>query len=113
MALGVFPVHTCPHCNVEIRVREIPHPGFFQNHRTCPNCRGRFTPDTDTKYRQGIFIFITIVSLVLTLLLYFESIEWLIPAIFSYAVLGLLIYWGNKRIYFVPYKGDQDTTNDT
>ena len=104
---------TCPHCNIEIRVRELRHPGLFKNYRICPNCQGRFTADTDTKYRQAICIFIAIISLVFTMLLYFGSTEWLIPAIFSYVILGLIICWGNKRIFFVPYKNDQDTTNDT
>ena len=54
-----------------------------------------------------------IISLVLTMLLYFRGMEWLIPGIISYVILGLLIYWGNKHIFLVPYKFDQDTTNDT
>ena len=106
-------MHTCPHCNAEIRVRELRHPGLFKDYRICPNCQGLFTADSDTKYRQAICIFIAIVSLVFTLLLYFESVGWLLPAVFSYVILGLLIYWGNKRIFFVAYKNDQDTTNDT
>lgn len=65
-----------------------------------------FTPDTKTKHRQMICIFIALVSLVLTVLLYFEGIKWLLPAVVSYLVLGLLIYWGNRHIYLVPYNSD-------
>ena len=111
--LGVFSMQTCPDCNIEIRVRELRHQGLLKNFRICPNCGGSFTADTDTKYRQAICIFIAIISLAITMLLYFEGKEWLIPAIFSYVILGLIIYWGNKRIFFVPYKNDQNTTNDT
>lgn len=104
---------TCPHCSHEIRIRELPHQGFFKNFRICPNCRGSFTVDTDTKYRQAICIFIAIISLVITVLLYFRGTDWLIPAILSYVILGLIIYWGNKHVSLVPYQNDQNTTNDT
>ena len=69
-------------------------------------------PDIKTRYRQAIFIFIAIVSLVLTVLLYFQGTEWLIPAMISYLILALLIYWGNKHIFLVPYV-DQKSTNDS
>ena len=102
----------CPHCSHEIRVRELPYQGFFKSFRICPNCGGSFTADTYTKYRQSIFIFIAIISLAITILLYLRGTEWLIPAIVSYVLLGLIIYLGNKRMYFVPYQKDQNTTND-
>lgn len=72
-----------------------------------------FTADSDTKYRQAIFIFIAIISLVFTIMLYLDSTEWLLPAIVSYAILGLLIYWGNMRIFFVPYNNGKNSSNDT
>jgi len=106
-------MQTCPHCNIEIRVRELPHQGLFKSFRICPNCGGCFTADTKTKHRQAIFIFIAVVSLTLTLLLYFQGSEWMIPAIVSYVILGINIYWGNKQVFFVPYQADQDITNDT
>ncbi len=102
---------TCPHCSHEIRITELPYQGFFKSFRICPNCEGCFTADTDTKYRQAICIFIAIISLAITMLLYFRGTEWLAPAIVSYVILGLLIYRGNKRIFFVPYQEDQNTTN--
>lgn len=43
------------------------------------------------------------ISLVFTLLLYYESNNWLEPALSSYIVLGGLIYWGNRKMYLVPY----------
>jgi len=46
------------------------------------------------------------------MLLYFRGTEWLIPAIAINVVLGLIIYWGNKRMFLVPYRKDQNTTND-
>ncbi len=95
---------TCPHCSHEIRIKELPHQGYFKSFRICPNCEGRFTVDTDTKYRQAICIFLAIVSLAITMLLYFDGTRWLVSAIFSYVILGLIVYWGNKRLYFVPYK---------
>jgi hypothetical protein len=38
------------------------------------------------------------------MLLYFRGSHWLIPALASYIILGVLIYWGNKRVLLVPYK---------
>jgi hypothetical protein len=99
-------MQTCPHRNIEIRVRELPHQGLFGSFRVCPKCGGRFTVDTDTKYRQAACILIAVVSLVFTISLYFRGSEWLIPALVSYLVLGLLIYWGNRQLYFVPYEKD-------
>ena len=103
----------CPYCNHEIRMRELPHQGLFKTHRNCPNCEGCFTPDPATKQRQAIFIFVLIVSLVFTLLLYFGSIDWLTPAIFSYVILGLIVYWSNKRMFLVPYQNTQNANKDS
>lgn len=97
----------CPHCSIEIRLRELRHQGFLKSFRICPNCKGSFTVDTDTKYRQAIFIFIALISLAFTMLLYFRGSKWLIPALVSYVILGLLIYWGNKQVYLVPYQKDE------
>ena len=93
----------CPHCRSEVRLAELPHPGLFKNYRICPACGGAFTPDTPTKYRQALCILIALVSLFLTVRLYIVG-DWLWPALVSYAILALLIFWGNKRIYLVPYR---------
>ena len=106
-------VLTCPHCSHEIDIRKLPHPGFFKNFRICPNCERKFTPDPDTKRLQAIAIPIALVSLVFTLLLYFRGTEWLIPAILSYVILGPLFYWGNRRIFLVPYKNGRNAGKDT
>jgi hypothetical protein len=103
----------CPHCSREVRIRELPHPGLLENYRICPNCGGRFTVDSDTKYRQAIFIVVALVSLAFTLFLYFDDTAWLMPALVSYVVLGVLLYWGNKKVFFVPYNKGQAPTNDT
>lgn len=92
-------------------MRKLKHPGLFKNYRVCPGCHGKFTPDSKTKYRQAIAIFIAGVSLVLTSLLYFEGTEWLIPAVISYLILGILIYRGNKQIFLVPYAGEEPTND--
>ena len=74
---------------------------------------GEFTVDTDTKYRQATFIVIAVISLVFTILLYYGDSKWLIPSLVSYVVLSLLIYWGNKKVFFVPYQKGKNSTNDT
>ena len=94
-------------------MRELDHPGLFEDYRICPKCGGKFTPDSKTKYRQAVSIVIAIVSLGFTLLLYFDGTNWLIPASISYLVLGLLIYRGNRRIYLVPYNKGRDSADDT
>ena len=104
---------SCPHCNIEIRVRELPHQGLFDNFRVCPNCEGLFTVDTDTKRRQAICIVILLVSLLFTVLLYFKGMEWLIPALFSYAVITGVLYWGNKNLFFVPYETSRSAADDS
>lgn len=103
---------TCPHCSIEIRLNELPHQGFFKSFRICPNCGGSFDVDTDTKYRQAVLIVILVISVALTILLYYGDRKWLIPALVSYVVFGLLIYRGNKKVFLVPYEKDQDSTND-
>lgn len=97
------PVLHCPHCQVVIVMKQLPHEGMLASFRICPNCEGLFAPDPDTKVRQAICILLALISLVFTLLLYFESNSWLISAVSSYVVLGVLIYWGNKKMYLVPY----------
>lgn len=93
-------------------MRELPHQGLFKNFRICPNCKGSFTPDINTKYRQAKFIFILIISLVISLLLYLDGTRWLIPAFFSYVILGIILYWGNKRMFLVPYPNGRENNND-
>ena len=97
-------MRTCPHCNIEIRIRELPHQGLLESFRVCPGCRGRFTVNTDTKQRQAAFIVILIISSGFTVSLYFRGNAWLIPALVSYVVLGLLMYWGNRQLLYVPYE---------
>jgi uncharacterized protein (DUF983 family) len=97
-------MQTCPHCRIELRVRELRYQGLFKSFRICTNCGGSFTVDSKTKYRQAAFIVIAIISLVFTILLYYKDLKWLIPALVSYVVLGILIYWGNKKVFFVPYQ---------
>jgi len=106
-------MQTCPYCKHEIRLNELPHQGFFNSFRICPNCGGKFTVDNSTKHRQAIFIIIALISLAFTVLLYFKGIDWFIPSITSYIVLGGLIYWGNKKLYLVPFKKDQTINNGT
>ena len=96
-------MRTCPHCKIEIRIRELPHQGLFENFRVCPDCGGRFTVDTETKYRQAAFIFILLLSLAFTVLLYFRGTAWLIPALVSYVLLGTIVYWGNRQLFYVRY----------
>ena len=111
-SLGALSMKTCPHCDIEICIRELRHQGVFKNYRICPNCCEKFTVDTDTKYRQAFCIFIALISLVFSILMYERNFEWLIPALVSYAVLGGIIYWGNKKVFFVPYKKGRSHHND-
>ncbi len=103
----------CPHCGVLIDGRDLARQLSFKQYRICPSCAGRFTVDTSTKYRQIIGIFMAGVSLALTMSLYFLGTKWLILALISYLILGLFIYWANRRVLFVPSEKAQSTTNDT
>lgn len=102
----------CPHCDEAIDIRTLPHPSIVKNYRLCPVCGGAFTVDSDTKRRQAIFILTALVSLVLTCLLYFAGPAWLPMAIVSYVALAVAIYWGNKKVYFVPYEDKNDSIGD-
>jgi len=95
---------TCPHCNQKVELRELPHPGLFASYKSCPHCAGNFTPDIHAKYRQVIFLFAGIISLVLTVLLYIDSRVWLVSVIISYIAMGVIVYWGNKHMFLVPYE---------
>ena len=106
-------MQTCPHCNIEICIRKLRHQGLFENYRVCQKCENRFTVDTNTKYLQAVCIFVAIISLVITILMYFQGTTWIIPAIISYFVLVLIIFWGNKRVFLVPYAKDENKTNDS
>jgi len=94
-------------------MRELPHPGFFANFRVCPVCSESFTADPATKLRQTLLLVVALVSCAFTVFLYFGSSKWLIPALASYVVVGLLVYWGNKQMFLVPYKKDKRPIDDT
>ena len=92
----------CPHCGVPIELRKLDHPGLFANYRLCPDCKEAFTVDDKTRRRQMICIGIALLSLAFTVLLYFGENDWLLPALVSYALLAMLIYYGNRRVKLVP-----------
>ena len=94
----------CPHCNAEICIRKLPHQGLFKTHRICPACGGAFTVDRATKQRQAAFIVLALASLVLTLLMFYRDPGWWPPAVASYLLLAILIYWGNRKVCFVPHE---------
>ena len=102
-----------PPFSIDIRVREIPHQGLFKSFRICPNCERSFRVDIDTKCRQAACLVIAVISLAFTILLYFLGSEWLTPTLVSYVALGLLIYWGNRQLFFVPYKKGPDSIDGT
>ena len=103
-------MQTCPYCMVKIRFRELPHQdGYFKNLRICPSCGKKITVDADTKRRQYFFILTLFISTVLTVLLYFIGLKWLVPTLFSYIILALQFYWGNKKKILVPYSNDQNS----
>lgn len=101
-------MQTCPHCQSEIELKELPHQGLCKSYRLCPHCGGRFTVDKDTTYRQALFIVIALIALLFTLLLYYGDHSWMLPALASYAALTGLIYWGNKKVCFVPCNEDSE-----
>ncbi len=92
----------CPHCGSDVAVRKLVHQGLFASYRTCPDCGGHFTVDAKTRQRQAVALVVALAALVLTLLLNFQGVKWLGPAVVVYTVLGALVYWGNKRVRFVP-----------
>jgi DNA-directed RNA polymerase subunit RPC12/RpoP len=102
----------CPYCGYHIVLREVPHQGFFRSDRKCPECGGNFTVDTKTKYRQAAFIVILLISLAFTILLYYQVSIWLFPALVSYTLLGVILYWGNKKLYLVPFPEDFNSNKD-
>lgn len=94
---------TCPHCKKKIKLREVPYEGVFKSYRECPYCSGFFTVDKKTKSRQKLFLLIILLSLVVTILLYVQGSDWIIPALSCHLVFGIYLYWANKRLYLVPY----------
>ncbi len=111
---GAFFMQTCPHCSIEIRIRELPYQGFFKSFRICPDCGGCFTVDADTKHRQTILLFILIVTLLIMMLLYFLGSEWWkIPSIFCFVIVGLFTCWANKRVFLVSCREDQKKSSNT
>lgn len=70
-------------------------------------CGKQFDLDAATKVRQLLCIVVLAMSLVLTILLYFQSSAWLAPALVSYGVTAWIMVVGNKRLYLVPLEDDQ------
>jgi hypothetical protein len=101
----------CPYCQVEINIKDIPHNGLMKDFRICPDCGGKFTVDKDTKYRQLFCLIFALIALLFTMLLYFGNNEFLIPAFISYIAIGVIVFRGNKKLYFVPYIKN-DSQND-
>ena len=96
---------TCPHCRTQIDLRKIKHQGFLESYRICPACNQAFEVDPRTKRRQAVFIVLALVSLVLTVLMYVDVKKWLPYAALSYLLLGAVIYYGNRRVFFVKSDG--------
>lgn len=99
-------MHSCPFCSGLFDVRALPHQSWWKNYRLCPQCGGKITVDRDTKIRQILFIVIAFISLGFTVMLHFEGNAWLLPALASYLVMAVVLYWGTKHVRFVPYESD-------
>jgi hypothetical protein len=104
---------TCPHCGVEVQIRKLRHQGLFKSYRICQHCSEKFDVDRDTKRRQALSMIALFISLLFTWRLRYQSDEWLIPALISYACFGLTIYQGNKHLVFVPYPQKQNNRDET
>lgn len=96
---------SCPHCGAPIELRKIKHEGLLASYRICPTCDGAFEVDPKTKKRQGAFIILALVSLVLTVLAYTDGWMWLPYALMSYLLLGGVVYHGNKRVLLMKSGG--------
>lgn len=96
-------MHKCPLCCNQFRVKELGYGRIFTNYRICPHCDGKIIVDKDTRYRYLVFIVISLISLVFTLFLYFDGSKWLVPALATYVVMGVYLYWCTNNVYFVPY----------
>lgn len=103
--LGGSEMPACPHCCKPIDLRKIKHQGFLASYRVCPTCDQAFEVDPKTKMRQAAFMVLALISLVLTVLMYRNPERWLSYALFSYLLLAVAIYNGNKRVYFVKSQG--------
>ena len=101
----VLEVLTCPHCDDSVELRALKHQGLFASYRICPTCNGAFEVDRHTKLRQAGFIVLATVSLILTILMYYDFRQWGLFAIPSYLLLGILIYSANRKVYLVKYEG--------
>jgi len=97
----------CPHCQADIDLRALPHQGWFESYRVCPNCAQRFDTDRRTKQRQLLCLIVAVFSLAFTMLLYFRGSVWLLAACTTYVLLGALIYRGNAQMKLVPYRSRQ------
>jgi hypothetical protein len=95
---------SCPHCEDAIDLRTLRHQGLFTSHRICPTCEAAFDVDPQTKKRQAAFILLAIISLILTIFMYFDFRQWAPFAIPSYLILGVLIYFANRKVYLVRYE---------
>jgi len=101
-------MHACPLCQQRFHVRELPHQSWWKNYRLCPHCQAKITVDKDTKTRQRLFLIVVCISLLFTAMLQFQGNAWLLPALASYLVMGIALYWGTKHVYFVPYQDDKE-----
>ena len=94
----------CPHCERPVDLRALRHQGMFASHRICPTCGESFEVDPHTKRRQAAFMVLALISLVLTILMYVEFRQWAPFAIPSYVVLGVFVYFANKKVYLVKHE---------
>lgn len=91
----------CPHCHTPIDLRKVKHEGLFVSYRICPACHQAFEVDAKTKRLQVVTILLALISLVLTVLMYIDVEKWLPYAVPSYLLIGIIVYYGNKRVFFV------------
>jgi uncharacterized protein YbaR (Trm112 family) len=94
---------SCPHCRGPVELRKLKHQGMLASHRICPHCAEAFEVDPHTKRRQAAFIVLAIVSLIFTILMYFDFRGWALFGIPTYVILGALIYSANRKVYLVKH----------
>jgi uncharacterized protein (DUF983 family) len=97
------PKMNCPVCGSDMRSRSLLSHYSLKPYRVCPDCKAKYTSDSNTKKRVLPILILTLVALGLTLAAHFKGFAWGVAAVVGYIFLWVYVAYAVSKVTYVKY----------
>lgn len=93
----------CPVCGSDMRSRSLLSQYSLKPYRVCPDCKAKYTSDSNTKKRLLPIVILTLVALGLTVAAHLKGFVWGVAAVFGYVLLWIYVAYAVSKVNYVKY----------